>query len=124
VLGQNYARDYRIREFNGAAFPRPGCHQAACALRGGNIEGNNSMADLIENSVECLDQRRSPLLPGMICSPNRTSRTVTEVVQMDVRGCWSNQATTFLSGVRYIKAESTLVSRMIMTQTITQTMGA
>jgi len=53
VLGQNYARDYRIPEFNGAAFPTPGCHQVACVLRGGNIEGNNSMADLVKNSVEC-----------------------------------------------------------------------
>jgi hypothetical protein len=55
--------------------------------------------------------RRFPA--AMICNPNRTSRTVMEVVQMDVRGCWSSHATTFRSGDCCISAESTLVSRMV-----------
>src|SRR5580698_6357316 len=54
----------------------------------------------------------------MICSPKRTSRTVTEVVQMEERGCWSSQLTTLGSGVWRMSAESTLVSRMIIPRTM------
>src|SRR5271154_4769719 len=54
----------------------------------------------------------------MICNPKRTSRTVTEVVQMDDRGCRSSQLTTPGSGVWRMRAESTLVSRMIIPRTM------
>ena len=47
----------------------------------------------------------------------RTSRTVTEVVQMEVRGCRSSHAMTVVSGVWRIRADSTLVSRIITVQT-------
>src|SRR6185503_20559337 len=43
---------------------------------------------------------------------------VTEVVQTEVRDCLSSQAMTLVSGVCRIRAESTFVSKTIMTQTL------
>src|ERR1700688_2885190 len=64
-------------------------------------------------SKSCIRMARR-LPTGMLSSPKRISNTVTAVVQMDDRGCWSSQISTLSSGARSISSESTLVSRMII----------
>jgi hypothetical protein len=83
MLGQNDARDHRIPEFPWTAFLMPGCHQVTCVLRGGNIKGNNSMADLVENSIECRKRCHQHLRLARSQSAFRVCRIVETNVTMN-----------------------------------------
>jgi len=77
------------------------------------------MLDPLEQRLECLQQVSTPFFPAaMICNPNRISKTVTEVVQTEVRGWRLSHATTVGSGATCISVENTFVSRTIIADTL------
>ena len=54
------AGDHRIPQVARTSRSLPGCHQISGLLGGSNIERYDSLADLVENTFECLNHRRSP----------------------------------------------------------------
>lgn len=56
MTGKHEASDHRVTQFTRATFPVSRRHEVARLLRRRDIEGSDSMRDLVENSFERLNQ--------------------------------------------------------------------
>src|SRR5437763_15219190 len=75
------------------------------------------MIDLLEDDSKAAS-RNERRFPGCrISNPNLISKTLTELVQREFRGCWSNHLTTLGSDSKRMRLEITFVARMIMVRT-------
>jgi hypothetical protein len=64
MLSEDNASDHGIPQIARAALLMSGCHQVTCLFRRSDVESYNSMADLVENFLERLNQSRPPFATG------------------------------------------------------------
>jgi hypothetical protein len=97
---------------------RPKRHQISRMPRGFAVERRDAAIDFSDRTMSkafISAERRRPR--GKTFGPKQISRIVIDVVQIDEQGCRSSHVSTCGSWLRFISADSTLVSRTIKTGT-------